>query len=196
MSKKKHVKKSAPSAKEAPKGKSGIWPFIKDMLIIIVCAFILSLLIKSLIIDSREIPSTSMVPTIQVGDRIVLWRLAYIFSNEPERGDIIVLEPPAELNETQDLVKRVIGLPGEEVEITDGYVYINGEALEEDYLEVHPNYTFGPVTVPDASYLVLGDNRDISVDSHMWLNPFLPEENVKGKAIYRYWPLSRIGGLY
>lgn len=195
MSKKKQVKKSAPPVKKTPKTKSGFWPFMKDMLLIIVCAFILSLLIKTFIIDSRQVPSTSMVPSIQVGDRIVLWRLAYIFSNEPERGDIIVLEPPAELHEKQDLVKRIIGLPGEEVAIKDGSVYINGEALEEEYLAARPNYTFGPVTVPEKSYFVLGDNRDISVDSHMWLNPFLPESSIKGKAIFRYWPLSRLGGL-
>lgn len=193
---KKHLKKSAPPVKEAPKGKNGIESFIKDMLLIIICAFILSLLIKSFIIDSRQVPSTSMVPTIQVGDRVVLWRLSYAFNQEPQRGDIIVLKPPAELNEKQDLLKRIIGLPGEEVEIKEGHVYINGTALEEDYLQVSMNYAFGPVTVPDASYFVLGDNRDVSIDSHMWLNPFLPEDHIKGKAIFRYWPLSRIGGIY
>jgi signal peptidase I len=182
-------------AKNKQSEKRGFWAGVKEILVIFVCAIILAALIKSFIIDSRVIPTTSMVPTIEVGDRVIMWRLAYTFNNEPQRGDIIVFTPPAELNETSDLIKRVIGLPGETVEVKDGYVYINGEALEEDYLKEQPTYTYGPVTVPEDSYFIMGDNRNVSVDSHMWLNPFLSEDEIKGKVIFRYWPLSRIGGL-
>jgi signal peptidase I len=182
--------------KKGQKAKTGFWPSFIEMLKIILCAIVIAILIKSFIIDTREIPSTSMVPTIEIGDRVILWRLAYDFGNEPQRGDIIVFKPPAELNEKTDLVKRVIGLPDETVEIKDGYVYINGKALTEDYLNEKPTYTYGPVTVPDGCYFVMGDNRNVSVDSHMWPNPFLAEDAIKGKALCIYWPLPRLGGLY
>ncbi len=175
---------------------SKVKSWIKEFVIILLCAVALAAVIKTFLVDSRSIPTPSMVPTIEEGDRIVLWRLAYAFNGAPERGDIIVFTPPAELNLKYDLIKRVIGLPGETVEIKDGYVYIDGEPLEENYLNAQPNYTYGPVTVPEESYFVMGDNRNNSADSHEWINPFLSEDAIKGKAVFTYWPLSRIGGLY
>ena len=172
---------------------AGAW--IKEMLIILICAIALAVVVKGFLVDSRAIPSSSMVPTIEIGDRVVLWKLAYVFG-DPERGDIVVFDAPAELHENDDLIKRVIGLPGDTVEIADGFVYINGEALEENYLAERPDYEYGPVTVPDDCYFMMGDNRNNSIDSHEWSNPFLPEDNIKGKAIFRYWPVSRIGGIY
>ena len=101
--------------------------WIKEIVIVFVCALAIAVVIKSFLIDSRVVPSSSMYPTIEVGDRVLMWRLAYAFGNEPERGDIVVFEAPDELNESSDLIKRIIGLPGETVEVRGGAVYIDGE---------------------------------------------------------------------
>ena len=106
--------------------------WIKEIVIVFVCALAIAVVIKSFLIDSRVVPSSSMYPTIEVGDRVLMWRLAYAFGNEPERGDIVVFEAPDELNESSDLIKRIIGLPGETVEVRGGAVYIDGELLDED----------------------------------------------------------------
>lgn len=169
--------------------------WFKDIIIILVCAIALAVLIKTFLVDTRAIPTGSMVPTIEVGDKVILWRLAYAFDSQPQRGDIVVFSPPAELNEKSDLIKRVIGLPGDTLEIKDGYVYINGEQLTEGYLNEPPHYAYGPVTVPENSYFMMGDNRNNSIDSHAWLNPFITDDDIKGRAVCCYWPLSRIGGL-
>ncbi len=175
------------------KKKKGTW---REGFMLFIYALLLALLLKAFVVDSRAIPSTSMQPTIEPGDRVVLSRLAYLGERAPQRGDIVVFKAPAETQEKSDMIKRVIGLPGEKVEIRDGMVYINDIALVEHYLNEAPDYVFGPVTVPEGCYFVLGDNRNHSVDSHAWLDPFLPEEDIKGKATVCYWPLDRIGGLY
>lgn len=175
----------------APKKES----WFKELIKIVLAAVVLAILLKAFVVDSRAIPSTSMLPTIEVGDRIVLSKVSYLGSNEPERGDIIVFKPPAELNEKSDLIKRLIGLPGETIEVKDGQLYIDGIAQDEPYLYAAPNYSYGPVTVPEGHYFVLGDNRNASFDSHAWEEPFLPADDVKGKAVFLYWPLSRLGTL-
>ena len=109
--------------------------------------------------------------------------------------------PPESLFEAEEkrkdaFIKRVIGIPGDTVEVRNGMVFVNDEPLEEDYIEAEPNYTWGPETVPPESYLVLGDNRNSSFDSHAWEpDSFVPAENIIGKAVVRFWPPSRIGGL-
>ncbi len=176
----------------ATKGKN---TWLKDTVGIIVLAVVLALLFKAFIFDSRVVPSTSMLPTIEIGDRIIVSKLSYLGSKEPQRGDIVVFTPPEELNEKYDLVKRVIGLPGDTLEVKDGLVYINGVALEEDYILEAPDYSYGPVTIPQGQYFMLGDNRNNSKDSHMWNYPFIDREAIIGKAIFCYWPISRIGVL-
>lgn len=186
-----HKLKEAQNGKKKQK-KPMTW---RDVAMIFFAALALALLLKTFIIDSRAIPSTSMAPTIEVGDRVVLLRFAYAGKSSPARGDIVVFKAPAETNEKSDMIKRVIGLPGETVEVRDGLVYIDGTALDEPYLSEAPAYTYGPVEVPAGCYFVLGDNRNHSVDSHAWRNPFLPEADIKGQAVCCYWPLDRIGGL-
>ncbi len=183
-------KKKRRPAQPAKKGS-----FIKDTLTIIIAAVALAMLLKTFIVDTRMIPTTSMYPTIEISDRLIVSKLSYLFDNQPARGDIVVFEPPAELNEKYDLIKRVIGLPGETLEVREGSVYINGQPLEEDYLAEPPDYEYGPITVPEGSYFMLGDNRNASYDSHRWLNPYIPKDDIKAKALCRYWPLNRIGGL-
>jgi len=186
--------------KKNNKKSNGNW--LKETLSVILLAVIMAVAVKGFVIDTRVIPSESMVPTIEVGDRVIISRFAYWFDAEPERGDIVVFKAPEEFGKRvifgkvevrDDLIKRVIGLPGDTVEVYDGYVYINGVPLAENYLNEQPDYTFGPVTVPDGSYWMLGDNRNESNDGHAWRESFVPEEDIKGKTILRYWPLDRFG---
>lgn len=156
---------------------------------------VLALGIRQFVAEARYIPSGSMEPTLQVNDRLVIEKIGYHF-NSPERGEIIVFWPPEELFEGKRkdaFIKRVVGLPGETIEITEGMVLVNDEPLEEDYIKAPPDYQWGPEEVPAESYLVLGDNRNSSYDSHAW--GFLPEENIIGRAVVRFWPLNRLGGL-
>lgn len=159
---------------------------------IVVVAFILSLFIRTYVVEARYVPSESMVPTIEVGDRLMFDKVFFRL-NGIKRGDTIMFEPPAASHLTLDLVKRAIGLPGETVEIKSGRVWIDGEAIEEPYIAENPNYTYGPVTVPEDSLFVLGDNRNFSNDSHYW--GFVPLENVKGRVLFRFFPFQNFGRL-
>ena len=166
---------------------------LKETVTTVLLAFILALFIRAYIVEARMIPSGSMLPTIQQADRVLVNKLVYDF-RDPQRGDIVVFQAPVNTGESQDFIKRVIGLPGETVEITEGVVYVNGEPIEEDYLMEAPDYEFGPVKVPADSLFVLGDNRNSSYDSHLW-NAWLDINKVKGEAFLRYWPPNRIGAL-
>lgn len=167
--------------------------FIKETASIVIIAFILAMILRTFVIEGRIIPSGSMLPTIQLQDRVMVSKFIYHFK-EPQRGDIIVFDPPEVLHSTQDYIKRVVGLPGETVEMKNGRVYINGEALVEPYLEEPLDYEYGPVVVPDDALLVLGDNRNESFDSHRW-NAWLTRDRIKGKAFMIYWPLNHLGLL-
>jgi signal peptidase I len=159
-------------------------------------SIVLALGIRTFVAEARYIPSGSMEPTLEINDRLVVEKISYYF-NPPERGDIVVFWPPDSLfpegKRRDAFIKRVIGLPGDTVEITEGTVFINGEPLEETYIKAEPTYVWGPEVVPDGEYLVLGDNRNSSYDSHSW--GFVPAENIIGKAVVRFWPPSRMGGL-
>ncbi|MFP5269889.1 signal peptidase I [Coleofasciculus sp.] len=149
--------------------------------------------IRSFVAEARYIPSGSMEPTLQINDRLIIDKISYNF-RQPQRGDIVVFSPTDELkqqNFKDAFIKRVIGLPGETVEVKGGRVYVNGQALREQYIEEEPEYSYGPETVPEGNYLVLGDNRNNSYDSHYW--GFVPRKNIIGRAIVRFWPISRVG---
>ncbi|MEM9163105.1 MAG: signal peptidase I [Cyanobacteria bacterium P01_F01_bin.4] len=142
------------------------------------------------------VPSESMLPTLAVRDRIFVRRNQFY---RPQTGDIVVFTPPpktiAELETTPDtlFVKRIVGLPGQQVQISDGQIFINQQPLSEPY-EVNPlSYTWGPEVVPPDAYFVLGDNRDASADSHVW--GFLPKRDILGKAYKIYWPPERVRSL-
>lgn len=169
----------------------GLYNFI-DWVKVIALAVIIALFLNYFVIINSNVPSGSMEPTIMTGSRMIGFRLSYTFS-EPERGDIIIFKYPDDTS--INYVKRIIGLPGETVEIKDGCVYIDGEVLEEDYLEVVTEGDFGPYEVPEGCYFVMGDNRNNSHDSRYWDNTYVPEENIIGKALLCYWPLSNIGLL-
>ena len=158
-------------------------------------AFILAIGIRTLVAEARYIPSSSMEPTLEINDRLIIEKVSYYFTS-PQRGDVVVFSPTEKLKEQNfkdAFIKRVIGLPGETIEVRDGKVYVNGEAIREKYIEEAPDYNYGPETVPENQYLVLGDNRNNSYDSHYW--GFVPRQNLIGRAIVRFWPFDRLGSL-
>lgn len=154
---------------------------------VIAVAVILALLLDSFIIVNAVIPSASMETTIMTGDRIIGNRLAYI-NEDPQRQDIVIFKYPD--NEKELFIKRIIGVPGDTIEIIDGKVYINNSdtPLDEPYLTQVPVGNYGPVTVPDGAYFMLGDNRNNSADSRFWNKTFVYKEKILGKAAVRYFP--------
>lgn len=174
------------------------WRKQTENLQILGLALAISVLIRLLIAEPRYIPSDSMVPTLNIGDRLVIEKVSYRLK-EPTNGDIIVFEPPDILqkqgySKDQAFIKRIIGLPGQTIDIKNGLVFIGDRPLEEDYIAELPDYFWqGPVTIPEDQYFVMGDNRNNSNDSHIW--GFLPKENIIGRAVFRFWPFERIGFL-
>lgn len=143
--------------------------------------------------EVRYIPSESMQPTLAVGDRLVVEKLSYDV-HRPRRGDIVVFKaPPALIEQTlkDDLIKRVIGIPGDVIEIKHGKVSVNGLTVDEPYLAERGDYGYGPVTIPPDQYFVLGDNREHSYDSRYW--GFVPLRAIVGHAAFRLSPMAHAG---
>ena len=191
----------------------------------IIIAMLLAFAIRVFVIQAFKIPSGSMIPTLQIGDHILVSKLSYGLQwpgdctvkmsfppitcytsdtlmefGEPDRGDVIVFRYPQD--EDKDFIKRVIGLPGETLEVRNKVVYINGTALnDEPYAQridhgiidgsINPRDNFGPIVVPEGSYFVMGDNRDQSLDSRFW--GYVKKAKVKGKAFRIYWSWSGRG---
>ncbi len=159
----------------------------------LVIAFILAMFIRTFFVQAFKIPSSSMYPTLQVGDRLMANKLVYKF-REPERGEIVIFKYPVNLR--KDFVKRLIALPGEEVEIKEGEIFIDGKQVKNSLVNGRYYYNSGlygtefPAKIPPDSYYVLGDNSINSKDSRYW--GFVPEKNLIGKPLFIYWPLRRI----
>ncbi len=151
----------------------------------IALAIVAAKVINKYVIIKAEVPTGSMEHTIEVDDCILGYQLAYLFSS-PKRGDVVIFPYPD--NPEVTYVKRVIGLPGETVEIKNGYVYIDGTPIEEPYLKEEMRGEYGPYVVPGDSYFMLGDNRNSSQDSRKWANTFLKEEDIMAKVLLRYSP--------
>ena len=167
--------------------KKSVLKEVRDYVFLIILAFALAFLMNKFVYANAEVPTGSMIPVVQPGDRLIVNRLSYLFE-EPERGDIVMFAYPD--NEKENYLKRIIGLPGEKVEIRDGLVYINDseKPLDEPYLNDPPNGDYGPYNVPEGCYFMLGDNRDISKDARHWTNKFVKKEKIVGKALLRYYP--------
>jgi signal peptidase I len=164
-----------------------------DWLLPIIAAVILALLIKTYVAEAFQIPSGSMEPTIKIGDRVIVEKL-FFHPGTLRRDDVIVFWPPAGVSPNGDpLIKRVIGLPGDTVLIRGGTVYVNGQPLQEPYIEEKPNYDYGPVTVPSEKLFMMGDNRNHSFDSRNW--GYENFSGVVGKAKWIYWPPDHFGKI-
>lgn len=169
----------------------------------IIIAIILALLIRTFIVQAFKIPSGSMIPTLLVGDHILVWKIIYgvkipftdqylIEFGDPQKGDIIVFKFPKD--EEKDFIKRVMGVPGDTIELRDKKVLLNGKPLKEPYAihqephimpgEFQPRDNYGPIEVPPHSYFVMGDNRDHSLDSRFW--GFVDRNKIKGRAFIIY----------
>jgi signal peptidase I len=162
---------------------------------LVIVALAIALVVRVFIAEPRYIPSPSMMPTLAVGDRLLIEKVSYHLQ-PPSRGDIVVFEPPPQLQDYgysagQAFIKRVIGLPGDTVQVSQGQVLINGQALIEQYILEAPEYEMPPVRVPTGSLFMMGDNRNDSNDSHVW--GFLPIQNAIGRAAFRFWPLEKVG---
>ena len=155
--------------------------FALDLVETLVLAVVLFVGINTVSARVR-VDGTSMVPTLQDGEFVLVNKLSYRFG-DVTRGDIIVFHFP--LNPQEDLIKRVIGLPGDQVKIESGQVFVNGAMLNETYIAAPPNYA-SDWQVPADNFFVLGDNRNNSSDSHSW--GLLPSDKIVGKAVLIYWP--------
>jgi signal peptidase I len=164
-------------------------------------SLLLALVIRFLIVEPRYIPSLSMYPTFEVGDQLavekVTKRLKPFYRNE-----VVVFNPPQTFRDIvtgygdpgkakEALIKRIVAVENDKVEVKGGNLYVNGVVQEEPWIAENAEYEFGPVTVPTGCVLVLGDNRNHSLDGHIW--GFLPAENVIGRAVFVYWPPWRLG---
>ena len=193
-------------------------PFWKELPVLVVIAFAAALLIKTFILQAFYIPSASMEPTLENGDRVLVEKIGYLFGG-PERGDVVVferrVEPVAPTDEgsfiddvtngvrslfgfptegTQDFIKRVIAVSGDTIEGRDGVVYVNGQQVEEPYLPKETQTAdFPAYPVPQGEIFVMGDNRGNSDDSRSLGG--IPEEDVVGRAFVLIWPLGDMSGL-
>ncbi len=175
---------------------------LKEYAEALIIALILAIFIRTFVVQAFKIPSGSMLPTLEIGDHLLVTKFSYgiqmpfmdryIFEFDgPEFQDIVVFEFPE--NPSKDFIKRVIGTPGDEIYIDDKELYINGEKVQEEYVQyadqrvVDSRDTFGPKVVPEGKYFVLGDNRDQSYDARFWDDHFVQREKIVGRAWRIYW---------
>lgn len=167
--------------------------WLTELVVMVVVAFILAMGIRTYVVMPYTIPTGSMIPTIGIGERVLANKFIYRFT-EPEPGDIVVLDDPT--GTADNLIKRVIAVGGQEVDIEDGKVWVDGVALDEPYTHGAKSEMGDvplPMTIPEGEVWLMGDNRTNSTDSRFF-GP-QPVENVHGKAFLRIWPLSRVEGL-
>jgi signal peptidase I len=203
---------SQPAARAGARGS-----FWRELPVLLLVALVLAFLLRTFVVQVFYIPSSSMEPTLRIDDRMVVEKVTFLF-RDPQRGDVVVFEGDEDADgdvdrstgerivrgvgqflgvvptSARDFVKRVIGLPGDEVEITEGVVRVNGEVLDEPYVAFDDPSDYGPVTVPEGTLFFLGDNRPNSSDSRRGLG-FVPLDRVVGRAVVIIWPLDHTGLL-
>ena len=166
------------------------WKEVLSWILTFAIAIVAALLIKNYVIINASVPTGSMENTIMTGDRLIGNRLAYLKS-DPQRGDIIIFKYPD--NEDEIYVKRVIGLPGDVIDIVDDVVYLNGEEFDEPYLaeEMNQGETYH-FEVPEDHYFMMGDNRNYSLDARYWHNPYISEDKMIAKVLFEYFPTPKL----
>lgn len=172
---------------------NGFWGNVR----VLAIALVVALVVRVFVAEPRYIPSNSMDPTLHIGDRLLIDKISYRWQ-PPHRGDIVVFNPPAPLVDLgygggQAFIKRIVGEPGDTIQVIQGQMRLNGQTLVEPYRLEDPRYEMSPMTVPPGYVFVLGDNRNDSNDSHVW-GP-LPQDNLIGRARFRFWPLDRVGSV-
>lgn len=161
---------------------------LRELLEVVIISVGIAAFLITFVVQAFFIPSRSMEPTLEPGDRILVNKFIYRFQ-EPKQGDVIVFKFP--LDPRRDFIKRVIAVENDKIEIRDGVVYVNDHKLDEPYIKESFPGNYGPYQVPPKHLFMLGDNRNNSEDSRFW--GALPRENVVGKAMVVYWPLTRLG---
>ena len=160
--------------------------FLRELLEMAILTIAIFLVVR-VALQNFRVEGESMEPNLHNDEYILVNKIDYLL-HSPQRGDVIVFKAVPANEPDKDFIKRVIGLPGETVQVKNETVYINGHKLNEPYNHYPPEYTFGPSKVPPGSYFVLGDNRNNSEDSHLW--KWLPRSDIIGKAWVSYWPPS------
>ncbi len=203
---------SNPNKENTSKQLDEIISFFKTLSIFLVIA----ILLRASVVEAFKIPSGSMIPTLRIGDHILVSKFNYGFRlpfmtnsliqySKPQRGDIVVFTRPDEVGTLEDessinIIKRVMGIPGDIIEVNGTNVYINNQLYPEEYARWEDGGlkegNFGPIKVPEGNVFLMGDNRDHSRDSRFWEEPFLDMRRIKGRAFVVYWSwhsFSRIG---
>ena len=197
-------------------GRSSGARFVREGIGVLLLALLVALLVKVFLVQAFFIPSGSMIPTLEIDDRVLVSRIAYVLDG-PERGEVIVFDMPMEYEDppepiwesmvrhvveavgirvarVEDLIKRVVAVGGDRLEIRDNRVIVNGLVLDEPYVPPGARMAdLGPIYIPDAHVWVMGDNRDNSRDSRSF-GP-VPVDTIVGRAFLRFWPLSRLDGM-
>jgi signal peptidase I len=177
---------------ETPRTPKRVGGFLEFLVILAVAFALVFGFVRPFVLEAFRIPSESMVPTLLVGDRVFVNKFIYRFA-EPERGDVVVFESVN--GGEEDLIKRIVAVAGDEIEVRNGTLLVNGEEQEEPYLNENPSFndSYEQTEVPEGYVFVMGDNRGNSADSRVF--GLLPVENIEGEAFVRFWPPSRIGLL-
>jgi len=181
---KKNDQKIKESKKDTKKRKKSM---IRELLETVISAGIIAFIIITFIGQVTVVRGASMEPTLHDRERLIANKISYRFES-PGRNEIIIFKPPIGIK--RNYIKRIIGIPGDKIEIVDGKIYVNDQALEEPYVKHRSYENIPPTIIPADSFFVLGDNRPNSSDSRYW--GFVPRKNVVGKAWVVFWPLSKI----
>jgi signal peptidase I len=166
----------------------------RDDIVSVIISVVMALLLRAFIIEPRYIPSLSMFPTFDIGDQLLVDKISKV-GRDYKRRDVVVFDPPETYiqytGNTEALIKRIVAVGGDTVEVKDKTVYVNGVAQKEEYISEEADYTLPPTKIPAGYVFVFGDNRNRSFDSHVW--GLLPEKNIIGRAVLKYWPPWRVG---
>ena len=173
---------------EKPKKKRSVAKEVLSYILVMGIALIVAIVVNNFVIINATVPTNSMANTINENDKLFGYRLAYLFF-EPQRGDVVIFEHQCyKKSEKEALVKRVVAIEGDTVEIIDGVLYRNGKVIEEAFLMEPMEGTYGPYVVPADCYFLLGDNRNISDDARFWDYPYVKKDDIIAKAVFKYSP--------